>query len=275
MFTVGSCTVLYNPNESVLTNLNSYSNCVDISVVVDNSDTKNEISQLLKNDPNFIYIDMDGNKGIAAALNKGIEYLNSKNIDFALTMDQDSLFPTKYYPNILKLVNKYKTDYSVIGLNFNQDNGGLDEIIEASYWIASGNFVNISDFMSVGGFMNELFIDYVDFELGYKFKKNGFKICYLKDFSLKHTIGNPIEIHLFGKTYYAMNHSPIRYYYRYRNAYYLYHFVDRQFFKKEYYKEMIVNTLKMLIYEKNRKAKFSMIRKGIQDAKCKKMGKFN
>lgn len=275
MFTVGSCTVLYNPNESVLTNLNSYSNCVDVSVVVDNSDTKNEISQSLKNDPNFIYIDMDGNKGIAAALNKGIEYLNSKNIDFALTMDQDSLFPTKYYPNILKLVNKYKTDCSVIGLNFNQDNGGLDEIIEVPYWITSGNFVNISDFMSVGGFMNELFIDYVDFELGYKFKKNGFKICYLKDFSLKHTIGNPIEIHLFGKTYYAMNHSPIRYYYRYRNAYYLYHFVDRQFFKKEYFKEMIVNTLKMLIYEKNRKAKFSMIRKGIQDAKCKKMGKFN
>lgn len=275
MFTVGSCTVLYNPNESVLTNLNSYSNCVDVSVVVDNSDTKNEISQSLKNNSNFIYIDMDGNKGIAAALNKGIEYLNSKNIDFALTMDQDSLFPTKYYPNILKLVNKYKTDYSVIGLNFNQDNGGLDEIIEVPYWITSGNFVNISDFMSVGGFMNELFIDYVDFELGYKFKKNGFKICYLKDFSLKHTIGNPIEIHLFGKTYYAMNHSPIRYYYRYRNAYYLYHFVDRQFFKKEYYKEMIVNTLKMLIYEKNQKVKFSMIRKGIQDAKCKKMGKFN
>lgn len=275
MFTVGSCTVLYNPNESVLTNLNSYSNCVDVSVVVDNSDTKNEISQSLKNDPNFIYIDMDGNKGIAAALNKGIEYLNSKNIDFALTMDQDSLFPTKYYQDIMKLVNKYKTDYSVIGLNFNQENGGLDEIIEVPYWITSGNFVNISDFMSVGGFMNELFIDYVDFELGYKFKKNGFKICYLKDFSLKHTIGNPIKIHLFGKTYHAMNHSPIRYYYRYRNAYYLYHFVDRQFFKKEYYKEMIVNTLKMLIYEKNRKVKFSMIQKGIQDAKCKKMGKFN
>lgn len=275
MFTVGSCTVLYNPNESVLTYLNSYSNCVDVSVVVDNSDTKNEISQSLKNDPNFIYIDMDGNKGIAAALNKGIEYLNSKNIDFALTMDQDSLFPTKYYQDIMKLVNKYKTDYSVIGLNFNQENGGLDEIIEVPYWITSGNFVNISDFMSVGGFMNELVIDYVDFELGYKFKKNGFKICYLKDFSLKHTIGNPIEIHLFGKTYYAMNHSPIRYYYRYRNAYYLYHFVDRQFFKKEYYKEMIVNTLKMLIYEKNQKVKFSMIRKGIQDAKCKKMGKFN
>ena len=97
MFTVGSCTVLYNPNESVLTNLNSYSNCVDISVVVDNSDTKNEISQLLKNDPNFIYIDMDGNKGIAAALNKGIEYLNSKNILLVnVTSNSDDALYTDY-----------------------------------------------------------------------------------------------------------------------------------------------------------------------------------
>ena len=275
MFTVGSCTVLYNPNESVLMNLNSYSNCVDVSVVVDNSDTKNEISQLLKNNPNFIYIDMDGNKGIAAALNKGIEYLNSKNIDFALTMDQDSLFPTKYYPNILKLVNKYKTDYSVIGLNFNQKNCQSDEIVEIPCWLTSGNFVNIDTFNRIGKFDERLFIDYVDIELGYKLYKSNLKICYLKNYSLKHEIGNPIEIHLFGKTYHAMNHSPIRYYYRYRNAYYLYHFVNRQFFKKEYYKEMIVNTLKMFIYEKDRKVKFSMIRKGIQDAKCKKMGKFN
>ena len=85
MFTVGSCTVLYNPNESVLTNLNSYSNCVDVSVVVDNSDTKNEISQSLKNDPNFIYIDMDGNKGIAAALNKGIESVSYTHLTLPTT----------------------------------------------------------------------------------------------------------------------------------------------------------------------------------------------
>lgn len=274
MFTVGSCTVLYNPNESVLTNLNSYSNCVDVSVVVDNSDTKNEISQSLKNDPNFIYIDMDGNKGIAAALNKGIEYLNSKNIDFALTMDQDSLFPTKYYPNILKLVNKYKTDYSVIGLNFNQKNCQSDEIVEIPCWLTSGNFVNIDTFNRIGKFDERLFIDYVDIELGYKLYKSNLKICYLKNYSLKHEIGNPIEVHLFGKTYHAMNHSPIRYYYRYRNAYYLYHFVDKDFFRKEYFKEITINIIKMLMYEKNRKEKLSMIRKGIRDAKLKKLGKF-
>ena len=275
MFTVGSCTVLYNPNESVLTNLNSYSNCVDVSVVVDNSDTKNEISQSLKNDPNFIYIDMDGNKGIAAALNKGIEYLNSKNIDFALTMDQDSLFPTKYYPNILKLVNKYKTDYSVIGLNFNQKNCQSDEIVEIPCWLTSGNFVNIDTFNRIGKFDERLFIDYVDIELGYKLYKSNLKICYLKNYSLKHEIGNPIEIHLFGKTYHAMNHSPIRYYYRYRNAYYLYHYVDKEFFKKEYRREMFGSLIKMFIFEKKRNEKIKMIKKGLLDAKKRRLGKFN
>ena len=126
----------------------------------------------------------------------------------------------------------------------------------------------------IGGFMDELFIDFVDFELGDKLYKNNLKIGYLDGFSILHTIGNPIEIHILNKTYHAMNHAPIRYYYRFRNSYYLYHFVDKRFFRKEYYKEMYVNLLKMLIYEKNRKFKLQMIHKGLQDAKKKKLGKF-
>ena len=54
----------------------------------------------------------------------------------------------------------------------------------------------------------------------------------LPGYRILHTIGNPIEIQFLGKTFYALNHSPIRYYYRYRNSYYLYHYVDKKFFKK-------------------------------------------
>ena len=118
MFTVGSCTVLYNPNESVLTNLNSYSNCVDVSVVVDNSDTKNEISQSLKNDSNFIYIDMDGNKGIAAALNKGIEYLDSKNIDFYHNNLQISITKILHELGIPSHIKGYQYIREAVGIIF-------------------------------------------------------------------------------------------------------------------------------------------------------------
>ena len=50
--------------------------------------------------------------------------------------------------------------------------------------------------------------------------------------------------------------------------------MDKDFFRKEYFKEITINIIKMLMYEKNQKAKLSMIRKGIRDAKLKKLGKF-
>ena len=77
MLKIGSCTVLYNPDNIVISNVSTYSEWVDVCVVVDNSDNKNEISKYFENNSSYIYIDMHGNQGIAAALNAGIEYLHS------------------------------------------------------------------------------------------------------------------------------------------------------------------------------------------------------
>ena len=141
MLKIGSCTVVYNPDQNVLKNLSSYSNLVNKSVVVDNSDTKNEISNLLKNHPDYVYIDMHGNKGIASALNAGIQYLYQQGLEFVLTMDQDSVFPTEYFDNIVGLVEKYQNEYSVIGLIFNHTNDvSNSKIIDVPYWITSGNW---------------------------------------------------------------------------------------------------------------------------------------
>ena len=96
MLRVGSCTVLYNPKEDVLSNIASYSSNVDVAVVVDNSDKKNDVCEILRNNPNLHYIDLEGNQGIAKALNVGIDYLHSLGCDLALTMDQDSVFPQEY-----------------------------------------------------------------------------------------------------------------------------------------------------------------------------------
>lgn len=274
MAKIGSCTVLYNPDKRVLQNIHSYLCLMDICVVVDNSDEKNEVSKELQESSDFVYLDMHENLGIAYALNRGIEYLQKQGMDFVLTMDQDSVFPTKYFADIENRLEKYQSQYSLIGLNFNQENTVSNELVEVPYWLTSGNFLKIQDFMRVGKFNEDLFIDYVDFELGYKFYKNHLKMGYLNGYSIRHTIGNPIPIHILNRTFYAMNHSPIRYYYRYRNSYYLYKKVDKHFFRKEFFKEMVINTLKMLIVERNRKAKLKMILKGIQDAKNNKLGKY-
>lgn len=274
MLKIGSCTVLFNPDRDVISNVETYKDLMDVCVVVDNSDNKNEVSKYFKEDSSYIYIDMHGNQGIAAALNAGIEYLHSVNMDMALTMDQDSLFPTSDYSSIYQLIEKYKDEYSLIGLDVNRVDSSK-EIVLVPYWITSGNFVNISDFYLAGKMNESLFIDYVDFDLGYRFKKAHLKIGYLSGYCITHTIGNPIPIHILNKTFYALNHSPIRYYYRYRNAYYLYHYVDKEFFKKEYRREMFGSLIKMFLFEKNRNKKIKMIKKGLSDAKKRRLGKFN
>lgn len=274
MLKIGSCTVLFNPDRDVISNIETYKDLMDVCVVVDNSDNENEVSKYFEEDSSYIYINMHGNHGIAAALNAGIEYLHSVNMDMALTMDQDSLFPTPDYSSIYQLIEKYKDEYSLIGLDVNKVDPS-QEIVSVPYWITSGNFVNISDFYLAGKMNESLFIDYVDFDLGYRFKKAHLKIGYLSGYCITHTIGNPIPIHILNKTFYALNHSPIRYYYRYRNAYYLYHYVDKEFFKKEYRREMFGSLIKMFIFEKKRNEKIKMIKKGLSDAKKKCLGKFN
>ena len=274
MLKIGSCTVLFNPDRDVISNVETYKDLVDVCVVVDNSEKKNEVSKYFEENSSYIYIDMHGNQGIAAALNAGIEYLHSKNMGMALTMDQDSLFPTSDYLAIYQLIEKYKDEYSLIGLDVNRVDPSK-EIVLVPYWITSGNFVNISDFYLAGKMNESLFIDYVDFDLGYRFKKAHLKIGYLSGYCITHTIGNPIPIHVLNKTFYALNHSPIRYYYRYRNAYYLYHYVDKEFFKKEYRREMFGSLIKMFIFEKKRNEKIKMIKKGLSDAKKRRLGKFN
>lgn len=274
MLKIGSCTVLFNPDRDVISNVETYKNLMDVCVIVDNSDNKNEVSKYFEEDSSYIYINMHGNHGIAAALNAGIEYLHSVNMDMALTMDQDSLFPTPDYSSIYQLIEKYKDEYSLIGLDVNKVDPS-QEIVSVPYWITSGNFVNISDFYLAGKMNESLFIDYVDFDLGYRFKKAHLKIGYLSGYCITHTIGNPIPIHVLNKTFYALNHSPIRYYYRYRNAYYLYHYVDKEFFKKEYRREMFGSLIKMFIFEKKRNEKIKMIKKGLSDAKKRRLGKFN
>lgn len=274
MLKIGSCTVLFNPDRDVISNVETYKDLVDVCVVVDNSEKKNEVSKYFEENSSYIYIDMHGNQGIAAALNAGIEYLHSKNMGMALTMDQDSLFPTSDYLAINQLIEKYKDEYSLIGLDVNRVDPSK-EIVLVPYWITSGNFVNISDFYLAGKMNESLFIDYVDFDLGYRFKKAHLKIGYLSGYCITHTIGNPIPIHVLNKTFYALNHSPIRYYYRYRNAYYLYHYVDKEFFKKEYRREMFGSLIKMFIFEKKRNEKIKMIKKGLSDAKKRRLGKFN
>ena len=71
--------------------------------------------------------------------------------------------------------------------------------------------------------MEELFIEVVDTELCYQLNQRGYQIKFFPNISLIHQVGDVHkEFRIFGKKIMSLNtHSPIRYYYVYRNLKYL------------------------------------------------------
>lgn len=261
---LGACVVLY---EHTPEKINTFAPICDCVVAVDNGN--NAVPEGIHR------IFMGGNKGIAAALNAGFEYLIKQGCDVVLTMDDDSSFPLADAPAILPIVENRLGEYGILGLNFNYSpEKKTDAVINVRNWLTSGNFVSTNAWKSVGGYREELFIDYVDFDFCTRLEQVGYKVGYLRDYSIEHKIGDPIEFRLIGRTFHAMNHSPIRDYYRYRNA----RFLSRenpQAFEIEYLKELFWQLLKMLLFEDNKAEKLRMIRKGIADGKKGNLGKYS
>ena len=88
---IGALIVTFNPDIEVLkSNVDAIAKQVDVLVIVDNgSNNLNEIETL---DVENI-IALGENKGIAYALNTGMEFLEERNMDWVLTLDQDSVVP--------------------------------------------------------------------------------------------------------------------------------------------------------------------------------------
>lgn len=272
---IAGCVVLYNPPDECLSNIDSYIGLVDVLYVLDNSTEHNpELVEKINRIDKAEYIGFGANKGIAYALKVGVGRAAELGYDFCLTMDQDSLFPTVTRAELERRFGEIENleDYGIIGLNFNSD-GKEKVLVEIDCWITSGNFIVINNYKKINGFNKDLFIDYVDFELNEQFHNIGKKIAYWQDLSLSHKIGNPVRHSFFGKKFTVMNHSPIRLYYRFRNSLYLYR-RNKKFYKKLYYHNLFVDIPKIILFEKNKKEKLRMIRRGRKDAKANKLGSF-
>ena len=261
---LGACVVLY---EHTPEKINTFAPICDCVVAADNGN--NAVPEGVHR------ISMGGNKGIAAALNAGFAYLAEQGCDAVLTMDDDSAFPLDDTQAILSLVEGKLGEYGIVGLNFNNSAENKSKVvIDVRNWLTSGNFVSTEAWKSVGGYREELFIDYVDFDFCTRLEQAGYKVGYLRDYSIEHKIGDPIEFKVFGRTFHAMNHSPLRDYYRFRNARFLSK-ENPKVFEKEYLKELFWQLPKMLLFEDNRAEKLRMIRRGISDGKKGKLGKYN
>jgi len=275
---IAGVVVIYNPNESVLHNIDSYKKYVDHLFVVDNSEKKNEavISSIL-HDEKCEYIDNDGNAGVASALNVGARKAISSGADWLLTMDQDSSF------------NGCSFNYLLDGLNVLEETGAKvgvvspahKEIYESGYAdktvvMTSGNLVNLRAYEHIGGFEEKLFIDAVDYDFCLRLIIQGYKVLQVNQAVLTHALGDPKIIKLLGRLVTVHSHSPLRRYYMTRNALYYW---SRYFFKFPTFillemAKFSKNFVEILFVSNQKLKDLSFMLKGVSDFFRGRYGKF-
>ena len=266
---IDAVVVLYNPDKNVFENIKTYSPVVNKIYAIDNSTNIDEelVKLIQKEIKNVEYVSLGGNQGIAKALNVGLQKAIDDKAEYCLTMDQDSKFPTGKIENIKKYLEDNHEEYGIISLNAKgvDDNDDFQGIKDVDVWITSGNFIVIENYLKTKGFKEELFIDLVDFELCEQFHNVGKKVGIIGEITINHKIGEPSIKKLLWKKIKVDNHSPIRYYYQFRNTEYLYR-RNKAFYKRWHRDGYKVQLVQMLVGE-NKKERLKMIRKGRKDGR--------
>jgi len=280
---VDGVVVLYNPDRNVLQNIDSYIRYLNKLYVIDNSERKdaNLISELRRKYKNLFYVNNNGNKGIAQALNLGARLAIKNGANWLLTMDQDSRFIGDSVKKLIEVIENLGNEaIGIVAPLHRVTNGQLqmqNSIVEELTVMTSGNLVNLPAYQKVGGFREDYFIDYVDHEYCLRLRKNGFKILVVTSSILEHNLGTIRVYDFFGKKVEVTNHSSLRRYYITRNrldVFRRYVTIYPSFCLKDF-KSFIVEWIKILLFEKEKWEKQKFIIKGIKDFLSGDFGKYN
>ena len=268
--------VSYNPDELIEKCASSAVSQVDELLIVDNGSRKEKMVILRQLEKKFEKIKLILNKenlGIATALNQEIKYVIKNKYDWLLTLDQDSILEKDMIEKMLKVYNRlsqkdqkkvgilarnYKT---IKGLAYKQKRN--IQIVPVA--ITSGQLVKISLFEKIGYYKDKLFIECIDNEFCLRAKKNGFSTLLVSGAILNQRIGdNPKVKKVFGKKFVVSGHSPIRFYYIFRNSIYLYKkylFVAPKWILNNIFSNTKL-IFKILFFEDKTLKKISMVIKG-------------
>lgn len=276
--------VLYNPDYTILDNIKSYIDGIEKLYVVDNSETKNHelINKIVIISEKCIYIDNNGNQGIAHALNVGAKLAIENGADWLLTMDQDSKFEDGGLRNMINYIQRPNIleitgIISPIHLTNGKNHIIKESVSEVITVMTSGNLLNLKAFQQIGEFKENYFIDYVDHEYCLRLNKNKYKILVMNNIILHHSLGN-ISVHkIFGYNIKCTNHSYLRRYYIMRNRLdVIFSYINEypKFCLNEI-KSIIIGILKIVLFEQNKVLKFKYMFYGFRDFMSNKFGNFN
>lgn len=277
MIRLAGVIVLFNPDHSVISNIRSYINDLDVLYAVDNSEKKNiEVIQEIKGIGRVVYINNHGNKGIAHAQNRGARQAIRDRYSWLLTLDQDSYADKNMVPILLDYINTHDTKSLGIVTAYQKNkrdkrNFFLQEFQQVMHTMSSGNLLNLKAYQDVGGFENKLFIEIVDFEYCLRLNQHGYRVIKANKAILHHNLGdiNIIDNMVF------YSHNPFRQYYYVRNQLYVEHKYKDIFpsWVKERHDYSVKRYIRILLYENNRLKNLYYMVRGWIDYKRNRFGK--
>jgi len=271
--------VLYNPDDNVSNNINTYLKKIDKLYVVDNSINSDNSNKLPKS-KKIEYINNKDNLGIAKALNIACKKAIEDGFDWILTMDQDSKFTSNNLDKLINYVLENNCDnigivspYHLIETNVKRPKLKIEHPIEV---MTSGNLLNLKAYQVVKGFKDWLFIDCVDIEICMNLRVHGYDIIRLNYAELNHHLGESKIVRVLWKSTVCSNHNAIRRYYISRNLHYIYEMYNEYFPE---YCSMILGGVystrrNILLFEKDKFKKIRNINRGINDFKNNVKGKY-
>ncbi len=285
---VAGVAVAYDPDSSVIQNLRSYADQVDVLYVIDNSEPADPaFSDEVRSIPRAEYESAGGNIGVAAALNLGASKALAAGYSMLLTMDQDTRIPQdlvrrlaesrlSYLGGPVGLCAPAYLDPLIAGSTSRRDGGFPRGVRPMLTVITSGSLVSLSAYEEVGPFRDDLFIDQVDNEFCLRLHRMGYQILMAGDIVLHHTVGS-LTIHkVLGAEVYTSNHTPIRKYYIVRNRLSVgreYRSDFPQFYRFER-GQIVLEAVKIILLESRKLQKLRMMTQGYIDYRVGRLGPY-
>lgn len=223
---LGVTVILYHPDLDNINRMISLFTGLNLPLVlVDNSPTPLDAILLSSH-----YVHFPANIGIAAAQNRGLEYLISIGVDYALVFDQDSQISESLIAQMQVALMDAQTCFSdvaaigptivcefndkVMQPRFHRALAKNDKVASVRQIIASGMLISLAAYKVIGPKDESLFIDGVDHEWCWRARNKGFSICQSLTATMQHRLGDA-RLKIAGIE--VKQGAPVRLYYQARN----------------------------------------------------------
>jgi rhamnosyltransferase len=204
--------VSFNPDANRLERLLSIvSKQVDEVFIYDNySENRTAVSELGAKLGLQVVL-FNENHGLSISYNHAMQYAVKNGFSHLLLLDQDSI-PSDHFVEMLYKGFAQDDKIAVVVPSILDEKSGnsitpKQEFEIVQNLINSGSLFRVDILSSLNGYDERLFIDYADYEISYRLRKNDYLILRSRDAKMLHVLGDGTVKRFLGVNFYVTNHS--------------------------------------------------------------------